>query len=55
MKVKVKSGIGTISNASRSYVEGIIYDIPNNKFDDEVFEKVSSDINNDKNIKRGKK
>ena len=56
MKVKVKKGIGVISNASVTYKEGRIYEIPNNKFDSEIFEKIeSSESSKTYKMKRGKR
>lgn len=53
MKVMVKKGLGVISNQSRTFIEGVEYDIPDNKFDSDSFEKMESPIKN--NIRRGKK
>jgi hypothetical protein len=53
MKVKVKKGIGVISNQSRTFIEGVEYDIPDNKFDSDSFDAISTPFEN-KN-RRGKK
>jgi len=56
MKVKVKQGIGVISNASVTYKEGRIYEIPNNQFNANIFEKLeSSEPVKKHKTKRGKR
>lgn len=56
MKVKVKKGVGVISNASVTYKEGRVYEIPNNKFNTDIFEKIETAASSKTHkTKRGKR
>lgn len=55
MKVKVKEGVGIISNADMTYKEGKVYNIPDNKFNSEIFEELEDSKPKKTNKKRGKR
>lgn len=52
MKVKVKEGVGKVINSKRSFREGIVYYIPDSKFDPNVFVKIEEDKPKSKPIQK---